>query len=239
MVNNFHKAKTQDHLGNHQAIRKVAEKSVTSLDHRKSGVLPSAVEQQDAPRGNKVKKLIEKFENHKHKESFLQDLSQTQKINKFSRESQDLIADLNSTEIFELFENSSKQQCLDCNAYWEMGIIYYSCGRSMKSSQSSTEFDQNNTSILGYVVKKNSSSGAKHGPSERQRMYCQAKQMLKKARQRKHERHPRILSRREFVVCHRVERNTLCCTTESPWRRTSTSPQKLKEFKIRSIGFPR
>ena len=124
MVNNFHEAKTQDHLGNHQAIRKVAVKSVTTLDHRKSRVLPSAVEQQDTPRGNKVKKLIEKFENHKHRESFLQDLSQTQKINKFSRESQDLIADLNSTEIFELFENSSKQQCLDCNAYWETGIIY-------------------------------------------------------------------------------------------------------------------
>ena len=32
-----------------------------------------------------VKKLIEKFESHQHKESFLQDLSHTQKINKFSK----------------------------------------------------------------------------------------------------------------------------------------------------------
>ena len=30
----------------------------------------------------------------------------------------------------------------------------------------------------------------KHGPSERQKMYYQARQMLKKARQRKHGRHP-------------------------------------------------
>ena len=37
--------------------------------------------------------------------SFIQDLSQTQKISKFSKESKDLIADLNSTEIFELCEN--------------------------------------------------------------------------------------------------------------------------------------
>ena len=59
-------------------------------------------------RENKVKKLIEKFENHKHKESFIQDLRQTEKINKFSKESQDLIADMNNTEIFELCENSSK-----------------------------------------------------------------------------------------------------------------------------------
>ena len=68
----------------------------------------------------------------------------------------------------------------------------------MKSSQSPTEFDQNNrdvTSIPGYVIKKNSSRGVKHGPSERQRMYYQARQMLQKARQGKYGRHPTILSR--------------------------------------------
>ena len=84
------------------------------------------------------------------------------------------------------------------NAYWEIGIIFCSCGRNTKSSQSPTELDQNNhdvTSIPGYVIKKNSSRGAKHGPCERQRMYYQAKQMLKKARQQKHGRHPTILSR--------------------------------------------
>ena len=35
---------------------------------------------------------------------------------------QDFIADLNNTEIFEFCENSSKQQCLDCDAYWEIGV---------------------------------------------------------------------------------------------------------------------
>ena len=85
-----------------------------------------------------------------------------QKINKFSKVSQDLIADLNNTEIFELCENSSKQQCPDCNAHWELGIIYCSCGRNMKSWRSPTEFDKNNrdvTSIPGYVIEKNSSRG--------------------------------------------------------------------------------
>ena len=72
------------------------------MDYRISGVPLSAVEQQDTTRENKVKKLIEKFENHQHKESSFQDLSPTQKINKFSKESQELIADMNNTEIFEL-----------------------------------------------------------------------------------------------------------------------------------------
>ena len=73
-----------------------------TVDHRISGVLLSAVEPQNTTRENKVKKLTEKFENHKHKASFLQDLGQTQKINKFSKKSQDVIADVNNTEIFEL-----------------------------------------------------------------------------------------------------------------------------------------
>ena len=73
----------------------------------------------------------------------------------------------------------------------------------MKSTRSPTEFDQSNrdvTSIPEYVIKKNSSRGAKHGPSERKRMYHQAKQMLKKATMVR----PGIVQ--DFVVCHRVER---------------------------------
>ena len=158
----------------------------------------AAVEQQNTIREDKVKKLVEKFENHKHNESFIQDLKQTQKINKFSQESQELIADMNNIEIFELCKISSKRQCLDCHAFWEIGIICCSCGRNMTSSRSPTEFGKNSrdvTSIPGYVIKNNSSRGAKHGPSEKQEMYNQANQMLKKARQGMHGGHPTILSR--------------------------------------------
>ena len=169
-----------------------------TIDYRIPGMPLSTIEQQDTTRENKVKKLIGKFEHHQHKESFLQDLNQTEKMNKFSKESHELLPDMNNTEIFELCENSFKQQCPECNTYWEIGFIYCSCGRNMKSSQRPTEFEQNNydvTSIPGYVIKKNSSRGAEHGPSERQSMYYQAKQMMKKARQKKHGNHTTILSR--------------------------------------------
>ena len=82
-----------------------------TVDHRIAGVPVSVVEPQNTTRENKVKRLIEKFENHKHKKSLIQDSRQTEKINKFSKESQDLIGDMNNTEIFELCEN-----CPDCNA---------------------------------------------------------------------------------------------------------------------------
>ena len=88
----------------------------------------------------------------------------------------------------------------------------------MKSSRNPTEFDQNIcdvTSIPGFVIKKNSSRGAEHGPSERQRMYYQAKQMLKKGASEKARTPPNdtcTLVRQQvvqnFVISLRVERKT-------------------------------
>ena len=93
---------------------------------------------------------------------------------------------------------------------------FCSCGRKMKSSKKPTEFEQNNydvTSIPGFVIKKNSSRGAKHGPFERRRMYHQANKMLMKARQKKARTPPndtctmvRMRIVRNLVVSHRVER---------------------------------
>ena len=85
-----------------------------TVDHRTAGIPPSAVEPQNTIRENRVKRLIEQFENQKVKHSLIQDLKQREKI----KESQDLIADMNNTE--KICENSSKQQCPDCNAFWEM-----------------------------------------------------------------------------------------------------------------------
>ena len=206
MVNKIHKARSSWQPSSDS--KSYRETCNNTEDYRISEVPLSIVEQQDTTRENKVEKLIEKFENHKHKESFLQNFSQTHKINKFSRESHDLIADLNNTEIFELCENSSKQQCPDCNAYWEIGVIHCSCGRNMKSAQSP---NRDVTSIPGYVIKKNSSRGAKHGPSRRQRMYHQAKQMLKKGPSAKARTPPndtftmvRQSNEQRLVVCHCV-----------------------------------
>ena len=75
-----------------------------------------------ARRQNNVKKLIEMCKKHQRKERFLKDMSQKQEINKFSEESQQLLVDMNHTEIFEVCENSAKHQCPDCNAFSEIGI---------------------------------------------------------------------------------------------------------------------
>ena len=106
-------------LGTIERFEKLRGIRTNTVDHRIAGVPLSAVEPLNTMHYNNVKRSIEKFENHK-KNGLNQNLRQTDKINKFSQESQDLIADMNNIEIFELCENYSKQQCPDCNAYWEM-----------------------------------------------------------------------------------------------------------------------
>ena len=64
----------------------------------------------------------------------------------------------------------------------------------LKSSQRTQELDYDVLSIPGYVIKKNI-RGAKHGRSERQRLYCKGKEMLQKGRQLKHGGHKSILER--------------------------------------------
>ena len=54
MVNKIHKAKTQDHLGNQQAIRKsYGETCNNTVDYRILGLPLSAAAQQDTTRENK------------------------------------------------------------------------------------------------------------------------------------------------------------------------------------------
>ena len=139
-------------------------------------------------------------------------LSDDQKLSKLCSD-----AGLTSSNFAKILPNSNSLP--DCNAY------------------------QNNrdvTSILGYVVNKNRSLGAKQGASERQKMYYRAKQMLKKARQGKHGGHPTIFSRRYACdECRKslsdigLREHHLIFTTGSPWRTASTKLRGLKEFSYR------
>ena len=85
------------------------ETGSNTVDYRIPGI-----EQQDTHREDKVKRLI--VREPPEKKNLLSRLqADTKEINKFSEKSQELITDMNNTEIFELCETSSKQQCPDCN----------------------------------------------------------------------------------------------------------------------------
>ena len=158
------------------------------------GMSLSTVQQQDEQRQHTVAKLTEMFESHQHQEQFLEDVSQTQRINRISEASQKLLRDMTRQRS----SNSVKILCSDCNSFTEIGIIYCSCGRNLKTSRSPTTFQKDNydfNSIPGYIIKKNSSRGPKYGQSERQIMFFAAKDMPRKAKNKKNGIHPTILSR--------------------------------------------
>ena len=167
-VNKIHKAKKQDLLGNHQAILRVTGKLVAT------SWITEFLEYlflQSSSRIQRVRTRSRSWSRSLRTASTRNPSFRTsarRRRSPSSAKNRRIYSLMNNTEVFELCKNSSKQQCPECNTYWEIGIIYCSCGRNMKSSQRPTDV----TPIPGYVIKKNSSRGPKRGPSERQRM-CQ------------------------------------------------------------------
>ena len=75
-----------------------------------------------------VRQLIQKIENHRDRHALQQNLRQNQSLNPFSPESKQMIRDVGNIELCELLETESKTQCAVCLSYWNIGILYCTCG---------------------------------------------------------------------------------------------------------------
>ena len=143
----------------------------------------------------------------------LKDFEKSEGINHFSQESKALITDVGNNEIFEFYETASKRQCPDCAFFWAIGIVYCTCGKCMQPSAMNRQYNKDrfdSLSIPGYVMEKNRSRGPRHGPSMRQIMYHQARDMLRKAKLPKNGSCETILEHRcrlsKVVVCWKLDR---------------------------------
>ena len=128
--------------------------------------------------------LWNNLKNHPNRKMLLKDFEKSEEIDHFSQESKELITEMGNTEIFDFHETSSKRQCPDCALYWEIAIVYCTCGKCVQPTEKSRQFNKDRfdmLSIPGYVMKKNHSRGARHGQSLRQTMYHKARDMLRKA----------------------------------------------------------
>ena len=158
------------------------------IDFRIQGLSHSTVQQEDDVRRETVKKLIHQFETHPNRESLMEE-NKNQKFNLFSEKSKELIRSMGNTEYFEMCEITSKVQCPDCSRYWETCIENCTCGKCLQPSERNRHLNKERydvLSIANYVIKKNPSHGARHGPTERQRIYYNAHDMLRKARKKRH-----------------------------------------------------
>ena len=82
--------------------------------------------------GVNVQNLIQKIENHPHRRTLRSDLQQHRQFNPFSKESRDVVKAAGNTELCELLDVEPKAQCKVCLSYWDVGIVYRTCGHFLR-----------------------------------------------------------------------------------------------------------
>ena len=100
------------------------------IDFNIPGQTQTAVKQSH---GTDVQGLIRKIENHPHRQALQSDLQQRQQFNPFSKESKDMIRAAGNIELCELFAVQPKAQCKICLSYWDVGIVYCTCGHFLRN----------------------------------------------------------------------------------------------------------
>ena len=99
------------------------------IDFRIPGLPHDVLKQAEKSR---VRELVKKIENHRHRQGLQQDLQQNKAYNPFSMTSKKMIQDVGNVELFELFETDPKTQCKECLLYWSQGIVHGTCGHLLK-----------------------------------------------------------------------------------------------------------
>ena len=82
--------------------------------------------------GASVRELIQKIENHPHRHALQRDLQQSQSFNPFSQESKQMIQEVGNIDLCELLDMEPKTQCKVCLSYWDIGIVYCTCGHFLR-----------------------------------------------------------------------------------------------------------
>ena len=173
-----------------ERIRSVADHDVShesmmvneaDMDFRIPGLPHSVVKHAQS---TSVRQLIQKIENHPDRHALQQDLRQNQSFNPFSPEPKQMIQDVGNIELGELLETEPKTQCTVCLSYWNIGILYCTCGRFLHKERGANQEFINYTmdllSVPEYVIKKGRPHGHRYGKKPGDREYYTANRLKKK-----------------------------------------------------------
>ena len=127
-----------------------------NIDFNIPGVPNSTVKRSH---GVNVQNLIQKIENHPQRQALQSDLQQRRQFNPFSKESQDVIKAAGNTELCELLDVEPKAQCKACLSYWDVGIVYCTCGHFLRDD--TTENKKYIKSVLDLFSIPHTTSGKK------------------------------------------------------------------------------
>ena len=156
-----------------------------NIDFNISGLPHSAVKQSH---GVNFQNLIQKIENHPHRHAFQSDLQQRRQFNPFSNESQDVIKAAGNIELCELLDVEPKAQCKVCLSYWNVGIVYCTCGHFLRDGTEENKrfvkYTLDLFSIPNYYIKKGRPNGHRYGTKQADHEYFIAKSLKKKCKKR-------------------------------------------------------
>ena len=181
-----------------KTIREIIEEHMVF----KSQGLPHSIEKH--AESASVRELIQKIENHPNRDALQRDLQQhrqftffskksqdegqSQSFNPFSQESKEMIHEVGNIELCELLETEPKTQCKVCLSYWDIGIVYCTCGLFLREgreeNQKFIKYTMDLFSILDYYIKKGRPHGHRYGKKPGDKEYHIANQLKKKCKKR-------------------------------------------------------
>ena len=157
------------------------------IDCRFQGLPNSTVEREDHTRQELVQKLIHQFKTHPNREALKADVRQNHAYSPSSEKSKDMIHSMVNVEYFEMCQISPQIQCPNCLTYWTTGILCCTCGNCLYLTDKTRKLNGDRIDTLSlpqYVVKKGPTHVARHGNTERQRIYHVAHTAVQKAKKR-------------------------------------------------------
>ena len=171
-----------------------------NIDFNISGV-PNAMVKRS--HGINVHNLIQQIENHPQRKALQSDLQQHRAFNLFSKESKDAITAAGNTELCEIVDVEPKSQCRACLTYWNVGIVYCTCGHLLEDD--TTENKKYISSVLdlfstpNFYIRKGRPHGHRYGKKEGCREFHTAKQLQKRCRKKHYENiHDRFIRDKFF-----------------------------------------
>ena len=167
----YHEAETLNI--NDETIRERIEED---MDFKIAGLPHSIVKHAQSA---SVRELIQKIENHPNRHALQQDLQQNQSFDPFSPESKQMIHEVGNIELCELLETEPKTKCKVCLSYWDIGIVYCTCGHFLREgreeNQKFIKYTMDLLCISDYVTKKGRPHGHRYGkkPGDKEYLHRQ------------------------------------------------------------------
>ena len=150
-----------------------------------------------------VHNLIQQIENHPQRQALQSDLQQHHAFNPFSKESKDAIMAAGNTELCEIVDVEPKSQCRACLTYWDVGIVYCTCGHLMKDETTENKKHISSAldlfSIPNFYIRKGRPHGHRYGKKPGCKEYHTAKQLQRMCRKKKYDNiHDRFIRDKFF-----------------------------------------